>query len=61
MALLGRTESQVYAILRIVSGFLFLCHGAQKLFGVLGGKQAELISLMGLAGITWVTAGLKTA
>ena len=26
-------NSQVYALLRIVAGFLFLWHGAQKLFG----------------------------
>ncbi|HKN34294.1 MAG TPA: DoxX family protein [Terriglobales bacterium] len=27
-----------YALLRIVAGFLFACHGAQKLFGVLGSE-----------------------
>jgi putative oxidoreductase len=26
-------ETQIYAALRIVTGFLFLCHGASKLFG----------------------------
>ena len=26
--------SQTYALMRIVVGFLFLCHGSQKLFGV---------------------------
>ncbi len=30
---LGRFENQSYALLRIVTGFLFLCHGSQKLFG----------------------------
>jgi putative oxidoreductase len=27
-------NSQVYALMRIVAGFLFLWHGAQKLFGI---------------------------
>jgi putative oxidoreductase len=27
-------EAQAYALLRIVAGLLFLCHGSQKLFGV---------------------------
>ena len=34
--ILGRVSPQLYAIMRIVSGLLFACHGAQKLFGVLG-------------------------
>jgi putative oxidoreductase len=29
---ISRYERQIYAILRIVTGFLFLCHGSQKLF-----------------------------
>jgi putative oxidoreductase len=29
-------EPQTYALLRIVSGFLFLWHGMQKLFGFPG-------------------------
>jgi putative oxidoreductase len=30
---LGRYSTYIYAILRIVSGFLFIWHGSQKLFG----------------------------
>jgi putative oxidoreductase len=30
---LSKYEMQIYAILRIVTGFLFLWHGSQKLFG----------------------------
>jgi putative oxidoreductase len=37
MTVLHRFSPTFYAILRIVSGFMFACHGAQKLFGVLGG------------------------
>lgn len=37
-------------ILRLVISFTFFCHGAQKLFGVLGGHRMPLASLFGLAG-----------
>jgi putative oxidoreductase len=29
---ISKYENQIYSILRIVAGFLFLCHGSQKLF-----------------------------
>ena len=29
---LGKYSPQTYALMRIVTGFLFLCHGGQKLF-----------------------------
>lgn len=45
--------------LRIVAGFLFTLHGAQKLFGVLGGSQVgDLMSRMGIAGILEFFGGL---
>jgi putative oxidoreductase len=60
--ILGPYSPYIYAIMRIVVGFLFACHGAQKLFGVLGGfgpmgGTAPLFSLMGLAGIIEFFAG----
>jgi putative oxidoreductase len=36
---LGRYSEPLYAIMRVVVGLLFACHGAQKLFGVLGGQS----------------------
>jgi putative oxidoreductase len=36
-AFLGRQSERFYALMRIVVPFVYLCHGAQKLFGVLGG------------------------
>ena len=30
---LGKYSDQTYALMRIVVGLLFACHGAQKLFG----------------------------
>ena len=48
---LGQYEDRIYPITRFVIGFLFACHGAQKLFGVLGGTR-ELHDPQGLlAGI----------
>lgn len=51
----------VYSIMRIVVGFLFACHGAQKLFGVLGGRK-ELHDVQGLlGGIIEFGAGIAVA
>lgn len=55
---LGRFSDKLYSLLRIFAGFMFLQHGAQKLFGALGGNQAELFSLMGLAGVIEFFGGL---
>src|SRR5690606_24814203 len=40
MKWLSRYQDLAYALLRIVAGFLFLQHGLQKTFGLLGGKVA---------------------
>lgn len=37
----SRAVEIAYALARIVFGFLFACHGAQKLFGLLGGQTAD--------------------
>jgi len=37
-AFLKAYEGQIYALVRIVVGFLFLCHGVQKLMAGLGGE-----------------------
>jgi putative oxidoreductase len=56
-----------YALLRIVAGLLFVCHGGQKIFGWFGGQPVPLGSLFGLAGIieialgTLITIGLLTS
>ncbi len=47
------------SLLRVFGGFLFMQHGAQKLFAVLGREEAvELVSLMGLAGVLEFFGGL---
>jgi putative oxidoreductase len=58
---LGRFAPQLYALMRIVVGLLFACHGAQKLFGVLGGQQVALASISGLAGVIEFVGGLMIA
>ena len=58
---LSKYEPYVYAIARIIVGALFACHGAQKLFGVLGG-HAELNDPEGLiAGIVEFGSGVLIA
>ena len=49
-------SDRIYAVFRIVVGFLFLCHGLQKVFGVLGGNQADN-ALMWVAGIIELVGG----
>jgi putative oxidoreductase len=48
---LGRIGDVLYALMRIVVGFLFACHGAQKLFGVLGGHSQLGNPLLAAAGV----------
>lgn len=45
-------------LLRAVTGFLFMAHGAQKLFGALGGEAVPRMSLMGAAGVLEFFGGL---
>jgi putative oxidoreductase len=59
--ILGRFAPQIYALLRIVAGLLFAVHGAQKLFGVLGGQQVPIMSQFGLASVIELVGGLMIA
>lgn len=59
----GRVEDWTLSAFRVVAGFLFWQHGAQKLLGWLGGfgpegGTAELFSLMGLAGVLEFFGGI---
>lgn len=56
---LGRYSNLFYALMRIVAGVLFACHGAQKWFGVLGGQKQE--GLLQVAGIIEAIFGIMIA
>ena len=48
----------VGAALRIVVGYTYALHGAQKLFGMFGAEQSvEIVSLIGLAGFIELVGG----
>ena len=49
-----------YALLRFFAGILFACHGAQKLFGALGGHVADT-ALMKFGGVIEFAGGLLMA
>ncbi len=51
-----RLQTAAYPALRVVSGFLFVCHGLQK-FGFFGGRVAALTSRAGIAGDIEVVTG----
>ena len=53
-----RYASVTYALFRIVSGYVFLLYGLQKMFGWFGGQQAQLMSLQGAAGVIETVCGL---
>ena len=56
---LGKYSNLFYALMRIAAGLLFACHGAQKVFGILGGQKQE--GLLQVAGIIEVVFGLMIA
>ena len=59
--ILGRFTDGAYVLLRVFAGLLFAQHGAQKLFGVLGGTQQLGNPLMLAAGVIELVGGLLIA
>jgi putative oxidoreductase len=65
MKFLAKFEPYAYAALRIVFGFLFACHGASKIFVVLGGHHPSGTlewagAIIELAGGVLIALGLFT-
>ena len=61
MHFLKRFSEHIYSLMRLIAGFLFACHGAQKLFGVLGSERMIHVPLMLTAGIIEFFGGLLIA
>jgi putative oxidoreductase len=57
---LGKYSTFLYSLMRIVVGALYACHGAQKLFGVLGGTK-QSATLMVTAGVIEFFGGILIA
>jgi putative oxidoreductase len=57
----GKFSDVLYAVMRVVVGLLFACHGAQKLFGVFGGQGHPANHLMLAAGIIELLGGALVA
>jgi putative oxidoreductase len=58
---IGKYLGRSYVLMRVVFGVLFACHGAQKLFGLFGGKGFPSESLMIVAGIIEFLCGILVA
>ena len=54
---LGKYSESLYAVMRLMVGLLFACHGVQKLFGVLGGESQVSNPMLLAAGIVEFVGG----
>jgi putative oxidoreductase len=60
--LLSPLTEPAYALLRVVAGTLFLCHGGEKLLGWFGGGSApKILSQMWFGGVIELVGGLLIA
>jgi putative oxidoreductase len=59
--LIGRYSEHAYALMRIVIGLLFACHGAQKVFGLFGGIPVPMTGLIMAAGVIELVGGVLVA
>jgi putative oxidoreductase len=61
MKQLARFTDVAYVLLRVVAGVLFAVHGAQKLFGVLGGNEPAMWSQKWFGGVIELVGGALIA
>ena len=60
--ILGKFTPQIYALLRIVAGLMFMMHGTQKLLGFPGAKSTvPIASMPGVAGVIELVCGFLIA
>lgn len=55
---LERFKPYALTLLRVVSGYLIMAHGLDKVFGLFGGQAVPLASLMGIGGLIELVFGL---
>jgi putative oxidoreductase len=55
--MLSRLGGVLYAAMRIVLALIYMAHGLQKVFGILGGHALPLASMLGIAGILETVLG----
>jgi putative oxidoreductase len=58
---LARLSEPLYAVFRIVFGLLFAFHGAQKLFGMFGGRAVQIGTQPWIAGVIELVGGILIA
>lgn len=58
---LGKYSEVLYAVMRMAVGLLFACHGAQKLFGALGGQSQLSDPMLAAAGVIEFVGGILVA
>jgi putative oxidoreductase len=58
MKLLDKYADYAYALLRIVTGFMFMFHGAQRVLGVLSQLQPPELSQLWIGGLIELVGGL---
>lgn len=54
-------EPHIYTALRVLAGLLLTIHGAQKLFGILGGHSPEMFSQLWVGAVIELVCGLMVA
>jgi putative oxidoreductase len=54
---LSKKSDFLYAVMRLMVGLLFACHGVQKLFGMLGGQSQVSNPVLLAAGIIELVGG----